>query len=155
MKWNEQEIIDFLKSRHYPRSQWVVFDKLKMGKGYRCGGNRFIDLFAFNKYPSKNFERVAYEIKLSRADFIRELRNIDKARWPIYFANQFYYVAPLGVIPKDKIPSPCGLIELEKDIDGNIYMYNGGKFKESVEPIWQDNAPNWAIIASLADRIIL
>lgn len=58
------------------RGEWVGFDELRNGTGFI--NDRYIDVAAFNCWPSKRFSRIAYEIKSSRADFKREIETPKK-----------------------------------------------------------------------------
>lgn len=64
-----------------------------------------IDAWAMKRSWSKPCV-TAYEVKVSRADFLRD----DK--WPGYlpYSNQFYFVAPSGVVLPDELPAEVGLL---------------------------------------------
>jgi len=49
---------------------------------------------------------TGYEIKVSRSDFLRD------SKWRGYmpFCNEFYFVAPPGIIDKDEVPEGVGLM---------------------------------------------
>lgn len=56
------------------------------------------------------YERIAVEIKVSRADFFRdtpEKRNV----WHS-LAHRFAYLTPAGLIKREELPNGCGLLEL-------------------------------------------
>ena len=91
----------------YPRDKgWVVFHELRQGPGY--GSARTIDAFAVNTWDSKRLF-VALECKANLQDFRRET---PQKRAPfIENSNEFWYVAPRGVIPVDELPEGCGLME--------------------------------------------
>lgn len=57
------------------------------------------------------FERIAVEIKVSRADFRRE--TAEKRRAWHALAHRFAYAVPKGLISKHEVPPGCGLIEVE------------------------------------------
>lgn len=58
-------------------------------------------------------EVVAFEVKISRADFRNEIRNPSKREHVIKNCTQFYFVCPVGVIPVREMPPRCGLIHYE------------------------------------------
>lgn len=90
--------------------EWASWAELANGTGSHK--SRSIDLFALNCYPSKRFMAVAYEIKVSRADFRRELDDPTKrAPWEAV-AMETWFAAPAGVIPAAEVPDGWGLIEL-------------------------------------------
>lgn len=70
-----RQIIELLRHK-YPTSEWDTFVELRDGTG--SYGRRYIDFFAFNLWPSKKFWKVAYEIKVLRSDFTKELNDPTK-----------------------------------------------------------------------------
>lgn len=72
-----------------------------------------IDVFAMRFWESGiGPVRVAYEIKVSRADFLSEVRNPEKRRLAMEISNEFFFATPKGLLNPKEIPSGCGLIEL-------------------------------------------
>ena len=51
---------------------------------------------------------TAYEIKLSRADFLADLRKQDKHFGALHASHYFYYAAPAGMIKPEEVPSWAG-----------------------------------------------
>ena len=59
------------------------------------------------------YERMGMEIKVSRADFLREVRDRGKrAAWHS-MVHRFTYVAPRGLIDPGEVPEGCGLLEYD------------------------------------------
>lgn len=75
---------------------------------------RTIDVLFVRCWKSgTGFERVAIEVKVSRADFRHET---DVKRAPAEAtAHRCVYAAPVGVIPADELPAGWGLIEVYPD----------------------------------------
>ncbi len=103
------------------RSEWALFFELRNGTGRKNktlrkkDPPRYIDAFAINLWPSKKHRRIAYEIKVSRADFLKELKSPSKRQWAIEISNQFYFIAPQGIITLEELPDGCGLLEVVDD----------------------------------------
>lgn len=77
---------------------------------------RRVDLLALRK-PRKEgigeVESLAVEIKVSRADFLADVRNPAKqARWRD-LTHRMAYAAPKGLVAADEVPEGCGLLEVE------------------------------------------
>lgn len=100
-------VINLLRIRHAP-PEWATFAELQT---HVNGHDRRLDFFAFNCFGSKRFLRIAYEIKLTRADFLRELADPRKRLPAERFANECYFVAPAGQIHPDELPEGWGLVE--------------------------------------------
>ncbi len=103
-----------LKLRHADTQEWVLLEELTFHDGTR------IDAFAFNCFRSKGFKRVAYEIKVSRSDFKNELKDANKRKSAMMFSDEFYFVAPKGMLHKYDIPEGCGLMEVNEAGDTHI-----------------------------------
>jgi len=108
------EVLDVLEAvLHANRNEWLFLRELRVGSG-RGGGRQSLqrlDAFALNCYPHKAMRRVCYEVKLSRADFLSELRQPLKRRIGMRYSNEFYFVTPAGMVDAAEIPAGCGLIE--------------------------------------------
>ncbi|NKS98791.1 hypothetical protein GS498_20465 [Rhodococcus hoagii] len=60
-----------------------------------------------------NQSRTAIEVKVSRADFLRE--TVAKRRAWRAVTNRFVYATPAGLLRPDEIPDGCGLWEVQPD----------------------------------------
>lgn len=58
-------------------------------------------------------ERIALEVKVSKADFKRDTEEKRRAWFSV--ADRFAYVAPAGLIAVDELPPGCGLLEYHAD----------------------------------------
>lgn len=102
-----------------------------------CQGARRCDLWTISPNSSAGFKARAYEVKISRADFRRD--TAIKQREARLFSDQFYYVTPAGLIPREDVPDWAGLIE-----------YAAGQFKTIVQAPYRDkDAPTWELVVSL------
>ena len=112
-KETTQTILQMLKAMHSQsrgRDEWALFPELNIGTGAK--GGRWIDLWAVNMYPSTGNKKIAYEIKVSRGDFLRELEDPTKRSGAETVANECYFVAPAALINPKELPVGWGLIEL-------------------------------------------
>ncbi|MBP8055118.1 MAG: hypothetical protein KA314_04720 [Chloroflexi bacterium] len=110
-----RQIYELLEMRHPVNGmgEWATFRELNIGTG--SFGGRFIDFFAMNLWPSKNYLKVAYEVKVSRADFTKELKYPQKREGAERVANECYFVVPSGLLQFDEIPQGWGLLVMQKD----------------------------------------
>jgi hypothetical protein len=144
-----KDIIKALRKRHGINGRaWAFFEELRAGTGYknvRKGHNpeqRF-DAWAINLYPSKNHLTVAYEIKVSRSDFLHEIRRPEKRKQAMEHSNEFYFVTPKGLVNPNEIPKGCGLIEV--DDKGNTKVVVKAEYRP-------DAKLTWNFLASIARR---
>lgn len=93
----------------------VVAVQVNNGAGYSYG--RTIDAIVLNTWPSDGLSLQGLEIKTSRADYRRELRNPQKFRDFKPYLDRFSIVAPKGVIQMDILPNKWGAYVLTDDQD--------------------------------------
>jgi len=108
------QMIKALLSNRHPPGEWVLIYELSNGTGYNPN-QRYVDAFALNCWPSKGFTRIAYEIKVSRSDFINELKRPEKRQWAMEVSHQFWFACAPGVAEKSEIPEGCGLLVASKN----------------------------------------
>lgn len=101
-------LIELLRHRH-PAPEWATFAELMAGSGFADA--RRLDFFAVNTWPSKGHVAIAYEVKVSRGDFVNELRKPKKRRFAEEVANECYFVVPHGLVKVDEVPEGWGLLE--------------------------------------------
>lgn len=98
------EVLDALERRHPDEQGEWAFLREALG----------IDALAIHCWQGKKpfFERVGYEVKVSRSDFLRELKNPRKREPAMAIVDRFYFAAPWGLIKLDEVPEGCGLIQV-------------------------------------------
>lgn len=126
---------------------WAFFPELRVGTGYGKDHEQRIDAWAINLYPSSGLNRISYEIKTSRADFLTEIKNPFKRRAAMRLSNEFYFVAPVGLITPEEVPEGAGLMEVRKMAAGWFtHVIVPAPFRESIMPTWK-------FVAALARRV--
>lgn len=145
-----KEIIKALTLKyHYSvrGGEWILIQELRIGTGYARGAERSIDFWALNCYPSKGHLAISYEIKRSRGDFLRDLKKANvKHRGAKAYSDEFYYVAPHGMIKVEELPKWAGLITI-RDIGGILTV----KKVHKPDPRTK-NEPKWGLICSILRR---
>lgn len=77
--------------RRYEDSQgWLLFYEVANGTGYK--GTGFADAMAMSVWPSRGIQLLGFEIKRSRSDLLKELRDEQKAEKFIKFCHQWWLV---------------------------------------------------------------
>lgn len=84
--------------------------------------SRYADAVAMNLYNSRGLELHGFEIKVSRGDWLNELKKPAKAEEISKFCNRWWIVAPDGIVKKDELPVTWGLL-----------TYKDGKLRQSVQ----------------------
>ncbi len=78
------------------------------------GGARYMDALAMNLFRSRGMEVHGFEIKVTRSDWLRELKDPAKADPLARFCDRYWIVAPEGakrpLIPTSELPPTWGLL---------------------------------------------
>jgi hypothetical protein len=70
-------------------------------------------LMRISRRSKPRHERIALEVKVTKADFRRDTDE-KRAAW-FAVADRFAYVAPVGMIQPEELPKGCGLMEYNPD----------------------------------------
>lgn len=88
-----------------------------------ASARRHVDAVVMDLWPSRGLALTAVEIKVSRSDFQRELKQPEKSEAIAKFCDYFVIAAPKGMIRADELPLAWGLWEVD-----------GGALKVKVRP---------------------
>ncbi len=148
------DIIGILQAYHQPTDRWIFLAELRPSTGYGARDDRRIDAWAMHCWPSERFERIAYEVKVSRSDFLSELKQPRKRRVGLLHSNSFYFITPPGIARIEEIPPECGLIEVSREMSierGIASRKAGGWYLNYriVAPHRDTVPPSWAFLASV------
>lgn len=100
------EVIARLEKKYTPPS-WAFFTEVKSSVGF---GNRRADGIAVAMWRSLGLEIMGFEVKASRADFLREIKNAGKSDEIFQYCNRWWLVVGDPSIIKDgELPPTWGL----------------------------------------------
>lgn len=117
-----------LAERYCDCRQWVFLTQVRSSTG---GASRIADAMAFNMYGSTGYEILGFEIKVSRSDWLSELKDMSKSDEIMGYCDKWYLVVPDASIVQDgELPKNWGLLVL-KD----------GKLAQKVRPMPQKTEP--------------
>lgn len=77
--------------------------------------NRTFDAVTVGLWPSRGLPVDVWEIKVSRSDWLNELRKPAKAEDACKIADRFWIVAPKGCVKDGELPPTWGLLEVHGD----------------------------------------
>lgn len=86
--------------------EWAIFFEVADGTG--MNQRRWADAVAMNMYPSRGLEIHGFEIKVSRGDWLRELKNPEKSSTVQQFCDRWWIVAPKELIKPGELPPTWG-----------------------------------------------
>ncbi len=135
--YTEQDVFRALNKRW--GRDWFLFSQIRL-RGYQ---DTIVDALAIQHARGPSLVRV-FEIKVSRGDFLTELKNPRKRINAMELANDFYFAAPVGVIKEKEIPEGCGLVEIHR----------GGKVFVTLEaPHSASESPSWPLVVGILKAI--
>lgn len=106
---NTQHAREMLRKR-YPSPEWACMLEVAPSTG---GGTRYADAVAVNLWSSRGHAVHGFEIKVSRGDWLRELKKPEKAETSVYrYCDYWWIAAPKGVVKDGELPPTWGLLEL-------------------------------------------
>lgn len=128
-----------LKQR-FAAPEWALMFEVANSTG--ASSRRYADAVAMNLYPSRGLELHGVEIKVSRGDWVRELKNPNKAETIFRYCDRWWIAAPPGIVANGELPPTWGLMEL-----------TGGKLVQAVAaPALQPEALTRNFIAAMMRR---
>lgn len=134
-------LLDFYENEVANIRNWITIREVRCGTGFKHQSKRSFDFMAISSLNGNAV--VGYEVKASRADFLKDLKNPEKQKPLRCFANLFYYAAPVGIIRAEELPPWAGLKELRFD-EAKQEFY----LSETQTPPYMSNLPpTWGFVA--------
>lgn len=115
-------------AERYHNPEWVFLPQVRSSTG---SADRIADGMAFNMYRSTGYEIIGFEIKVSRSDWLSELKSMSKSNEIMSYCDKWFLVVSDAKIVQDgELPKNWGLLVL-KD----------GKLSQKVRPTPQQPVP--------------
>lgn len=93
----------------YPSPAWAFLVEVGSRTGF-SGRVGYADALALSLFPSRGLEMHGFEVKVSRSDWLRELKDPAKADEFVSICHRWWIVAPVGVVLPQELPSTWGLL---------------------------------------------
>ncbi|WP_060340827.1 hypothetical protein [Burkholderia ubonensis] len=91
--------------------EWALFFEVADATGARH--NRWADAVAMNLWPSRGLAIHGMEVKVSRSDWLRELKDPSKSAPVQRYCDHWWIVAPAGVLKDGELPPTWGHYEVK------------------------------------------
>lgn len=101
---------DMLRKR-FDANEWAFMEEVAPQTG---GGTGYADAVAVNLWASRGHAIHGFEIKVSRSDWLRELKKPAKAESVFAYCDRWWIVAPKGVLKEEELPPTWGYYELRE-----------------------------------------
>lgn len=107
--WTANDVSRALRDRHDPKEFALLFE-VRSETGY-SGAGRYADAVAMSLWPSRGLELHGFEIKVSRADWKKELERPEKAEPVLRFCDRWWLaVSDAEIVHPGELPPTWGLL---------------------------------------------
>jgi hypothetical protein len=94
--------------------RWAVAGGVRSSAGFDA--RRTADFIAMDTWPSKGLEIHGHEVKVTRSDWLRELKEPEKAAEFIPYVNRWWIVVPNpAIVGLGELPDGWGLMAMRGD----------------------------------------
>lgn len=108
--YSAEDLVNLIRRRYVTNdgayNRHVILEQVPDGTG--MFQSRWVDVAVFEMFPSKGLTRFAFEVKVSRSDFLEELSHPEKHLWCQDCFHEFWFVAPKDVIQLAELPPNIG-----------------------------------------------
>lgn len=117
-----------------------TFFEVSNATGY--GIKSYADAVAMGVWPSTGHEIHGFEVKVSRSDFLNEMKNPAKAMPIMQYCHRWSLVCPANMVKLDEVPSTWG-----------VYWFRDGAIRKARQaPILEAKPLTSEFVASLVRR---
>jgi hypothetical protein len=111
----ERTMLDLLQVRYDYRAgngpRYLCAEHTRNAAGFSA--TRTADLIVQDLWPSKGLEVIGHEVKVSRSDWLRELKDPAKAEVFRRYCHRWWLVVPDASIVRDDLPDGWGLMAIQ------------------------------------------
>lgn len=93
-----------------PVSEYALMFEVRDSTGH--SGRRSADAIAMNLWPSRGLHVEGFEIKVTRSDWLSELKKPQKAEVIAAYCDRWWIATVPGVVKEGELPPTWGLMEL-------------------------------------------
>jgi hypothetical protein len=104
-------VLQALRNGPFPAEAFVWLYEVSNATGW--GRKRYADALVLSCWPSRGIYLTGVEVKVDRYDWVRELRNPEKAHEIAQWCSFFYLAAPPNVVNLDEVPKAWGFYVVE------------------------------------------
>lgn len=147
-----EQVIEALRKRYTPDGQvpeWVLLQQVRNQQGF--GGRdpiRTFDALMVGLWESRGHPVHGFEVKVSRGDWKRELKDPSKADPLVRHVTHWWVAAPVGVVDPTTLPDGWGLQVV--DAKGRVRVVREAEKREAQPPTWSMVA---AILKRAAEQV--
>ena len=115
----------------YPAREYALLPQVANGTG--AGSFRHCDALALSLWPSRGLHFSGFEMKSYRGDWLREIKQPEKAEEIAQYCNHWWIVAAGPFVKADELPQPWGLMVWDEKKSALVKV-KVAPFREAVKP---------------------
>lgn len=147
-KMTTPQLTEKLHTFYAQQQGWAFITQVRSTTGY-ASTVRTADAMAMGLWPSSGLRLIGFELKVSRSDWLHELKQPDKAEEIKQFCDEWYLVVPDPSIVKDgELPEGWGLMTAT----GRGHTVKVKKKAVQLEPIDVDRAFLASIFRNITEK---
>lgn len=104
-------VLSSLLRGRYPSQAYALFFEVQSATAYQ--GKQRADAVAMGLWPSRGLDIIGFEYKAHRGDWLRELKDPQKAEEIFQFCNHWYLVADARTAHIEEIPETWGWLRID------------------------------------------
>lgn len=107
VRTDSSRVMALLAARYCPPA-YAFFQEVGDSVGFQC--KRHADAVALSLWPSRGLSIIGIEVKVARGDWLKELRDPEKAEAVMSYCDEWWIAAPDGVVDPAELPKTWGLM---------------------------------------------
>jgi hypothetical protein len=131
-------ILETLQTKLWVGDPYAWLFEVRNGTGWQRDV-RSADALCISCWPSRGIYCHGIEVKISRSDWVRELKNPEKSCAIQKYCKYWWVAAPPGIVRLAELPENWGLIEVQPPRSYKV---------EKKAPELKAEEPNWTFVAS-------
>ena len=108
-KLTTKEVMQAMRNTFGDRKDYAYLEQVRNQTGFTDKRLRIADAITMGLYPSRGLYIEGYEVKVSRSDWLSELKQPEKADDIAGYCHYWWIVAPKDIITVDEMPHDWGL----------------------------------------------
>ena len=116
----------------FKQPEYAIFFEVNNGTGMN-GGRRYADAIAMSLWPSRGLHLHGFEIKVSRSDWLSELKNPEKAELFASRCHTWSLVTANDIVKSGEVPAQWGWYEI---VSGKVECRQPPPITEAANPEW-------------------
>lgn len=108
------QVLDVLRAKHFHGTAFAFLREVRNETGFGSRRTQYADALAVSCWPSRGIWFAGIEVKVSRSDWLHELKQPEKSADIQRFCSYWWVATPDGVVQPGELPETWGHIVVDK-----------------------------------------